>query len=43
MPKILLRDASQVKADTFDSIFKFDQEDLKRKAACDLFKNDDTL
>ena len=41
--KMLLRDASQVKADTFDAIFKFDIEELKRKAACNRFHNDELL
>ena len=35
---MLLRDSSQIKQDTFDAIFKFDTEELSRKAACDLFR-----
>ena len=41
--KMLLRDSSQVKADTFDAIFKFDKEELKRKAAADIFRHSDEL
>ena len=40
---MLLRDSSQIKADTFDAIFKFDTQDLKRKAACDLFRHNEAL
>ena len=40
---MLLRDSSQVKADTFDAIFKFDTQDLKRKAACDLLRHNEAL
>ena len=32
-----------MKADTFDAIFKFDTEELKRKAASDLFRNNEEL
>ena len=41
--KMLMRDAAQVKSDTFDSIFKFDLDDLRRKAACDSIRDDQTL
>ena len=40
---MLLRETSQVKADTFDAIFKMDIDDLKRKAACDRYRNDELL
>ena len=40
---MLLHDASQVKADTFDAIFKFDIENQKCRAASDLFRNDELL
>ncbi len=38
-----MRDAAQVKTDTFDSIFKFDLDELRRKAACDSIRDDETL
>ncbi len=40
---MLRRDASEIKPDTFDAIFKFDQDQLRRKAACDSLKYDDLL
>ena len=40
---MLMRDAAQVKKDTFDDIFRFDVDELKRKAACDVFRNDENL
>jgi len=36
---MLLRESGQVKADTFDDLFSFNVDELKRKAACDCFKN----
>ena len=38
-----MRDAAQVKPDTFDSIFKFDLDELRRKAACDSIRDNETL
>jgi hypothetical protein len=38
---MLLRETSQVKADTFDTIFKFDLDELKRKATCERLRNDE--
>ena len=32
-----------MKADTFDAIFKFDLDELKRKATCERFHNDENL
>ena len=32
-----------MKADIFDEIFKFDLDELKRKAACDVLRNDEWL
>ena len=43
LAKMLRRDASQIKPDTFDAIFKFDEDQLRRKAACDALKYDDLL
>ena len=40
---MLLREAGKVKADIFDEIFKFDLDELKRKAACDVLRNDEWL
>ena len=40
---MLLRDASQVKSNTFDAIFKFDIDKQKCRAASDLFRNDEQL
>ena len=40
---MLLKNAGEVKSDTFDAIFKFDADELQCKAACDCFRFDEAL